>query len=77
MRNRKNSKHLKKKKRESRVCTPCADTCSICLDVVNNNSCELDCRHIFHTKCINTWFNQRWNDSQKALEQEFNTPSSK
>ena len=69
MRNRKNNKH-RKNKHQSRVCMPCTGTCSICLDVVNNNSCELDCGHIYHTKCINTWFNQQWSDSQKQLESE-------
>ena len=61
--------HHKKKSLKSHVCIQCTDACSICLDVVNNNSCKLQCGHIFHTKCINTWFTQQWKDSQDALEQ--------
>ena len=58
----------KRNLRKLYVCTQCTNTCSICLDDVENNSCKLHCGHVFHTKCINTWFNQQWKDSQDELE---------
>ena len=65
MGNHKNNRHHKKK---SHVCAPCTDTCSICLNVVNNNIRKLHCGHAFHTKCIDTWFIHQWKDSKTSLE---------
>ena len=30
---------------------------SICLDVIDKNIKKLSCNHLFHTDCINKWFN--------------------
>ena len=70
MANKKNNRRSKNKSRKSPVCTQCIDTCSICLDVASDNSCKLQCGHEFHTKCIDTWFMQQWNDSHNSLEHE-------
>ena len=31
--------------------------CPICLDVIDKNIKKLSCNHLFHTDCINKWFN--------------------
>ena len=35
------------------------DECSICLDLIDNNSCTLKCSHNFHKECIKEWFQQK------------------
>ena len=32
------------------------DICSICYEVLDDNSFKLECNHIYHTKCIVKWF---------------------
>jgi hypothetical protein len=37
------------------------DECSICLDDDKENKVKLMCGHIFHGKCIETWYTQKNN----------------
>jgi hypothetical protein len=39
------------------------DTCTICLDDFDNNEkiLKLTCKHIYHEKCIKTWFTKKSN----------------
>jgi hypothetical protein len=36
------------------------ETCSICMGEmdVNEDACELPCKHIFHSECVEPWFKQ-------------------
>ena len=34
-------------------------TCSICLDYLNNNSAGLECNHYYHKDCIISWLKEK------------------
>jgi len=33
-----------------------AQTCAVCLEATKRTDKKLKCKHIFHNKCITTWF---------------------
>ena len=33
-----------------------SQTCAVCLEVTKRNDKRLKCKHVFHNKCITTWF---------------------
>ena len=37
-------------------CTPCEDSCSICLDILDTCCVITKCKHKFHEKCISKYF---------------------
>ena len=42
---------------EGKCAAHLAQTCAVCLDDISKNSQKrLSCKHVFHTKCIFTWF---------------------
>ena len=46
----KNDKNIEKKTNSSQECV-------ICMEAIDNNAVYLDCCHVFHKKCIRTWWN--------------------
>ena len=52
---------------ESIVIDKLFDTCSICLENVNlDNAYVLDCEHVFHKQCLNSWIE---NSQKKSFTQ--------
>ena len=33
-----------------------SSTCAVCLEETKRNDKKLKCKHVFHAKCITTWF---------------------
>lgn len=33
-----------------------SQTCAVCLEATKRNDKRLKCKHVFHNKCITTWF---------------------
>ena len=41
---------------EPERCSPSSDPCSICLDQLRSGLVRLPCSHVYHVRCIITWF---------------------
>ena len=41
------------------------ETCTICLERLDNNIIKLECTHIFHTYCINSWTFENINSKRR------------
>jgi len=59
-----NSKQkLAKKEQHTKVEKPRFPTCSICTCYAKKQVCELECGHVFHTKCIMEWVKIKGNNA--------------
>ena len=46
------------------------NTCAVCLEVTKRTDKKLKCKHVFHQKCIMTWFETSIECPQCRMEQD-------
>ena len=64
------AKCKKKASQDGKCLAHLSQTCAVCLELTKRNDKKLKCKHVFHTKCIMTWFETSIECPQCRMEQD-------